>query len=222
MITGRHSSAHSPVVMLATHPSDEDAADAVLASPSADDTHNDAPTTERAASFNAVYEEHFAFVWRTARRLGVPDASLDDAVQDVFVVVHARLGDFEARSSIRTWLFGITRRVVRAHRPRKDRVLVPEATLTELAAPSDRGPQAQLEKAEGNKLLHALLDTLDDEKREAFVLAELEELSMPDVADALGINVNTAASRVRAARKELDLALARMRAKQRWRLPWAR
>src|SRR5258708_39968771 len=68
-------------------------------------------------SFERLYETHFSFVWRSARRLGTPLSNLDDVVQEIFVVVHRRLGAFEGRSSIKTWLFGILADVVRAHRP---------------------------------------------------------------------------------------------------------
>src|SRR3954470_17967759 len=64
---------------------------------------------------SALYEEHFEFVWRSLRRLGVSAASLDDATQEVFVVVFRRLADFEGRSSVRTWLFGIAIHVAQHH-----------------------------------------------------------------------------------------------------------
>ena len=66
------------------------------------------PVTSGAVpAFERVYEEHFDFVWRSLRRLGVPRSALDDAVQEVFLVVHRRLAEFEGRSSLKTWLFGI-------------------------------------------------------------------------------------------------------------------
>ena len=64
-------------------------------------------------TFREVYEEHFRFVWRSLRRLGVPESDVADAVQDVFLVVHRRLGDFEGRSKVSTWLYGISLRVAR-------------------------------------------------------------------------------------------------------------
>ncbi|MFO0652938.1 MAG: sigma-70 family RNA polymerase sigma factor [Polyangiales bacterium] len=167
-------------------------------------------------SFAQIYEEHLDFVWRVARRLGVPEASIDDAVQDVFLVVHDRLASFEGRSSLRTWLYGIVRRVARDHRPSKrERPLeeAPEARCERSSA------HEGLERAEAKRLLHALLDTLDDDKREVFVLAELEEMPMPEVAQAIGINVNTAHARLRAARHQLEDALARLHARQTWRSP---
>ena len=177
------------------------------------------PTTGRPAlpSFAELYEAHFDFAWRVARRLGVPPSSLDTAVQDVFLVVHDRLATFEGRSSFRTWLFGIVRRVVRDHRP-SARERVGDESAPEPA--TDVTPHDTLERAESVRILHRLLDTLDDERREVFVLAELEQIPMPEVADALGINVNTAHARLRAARKDMDQALSRLRARDAWRSPW--
>src|SRR5688572_27133421 len=63
-------------------------------------------------SFASVYDEYFAFVWRSARRLGVPESHLDDVVQDVFVTVYRRLPDFEGRSQLKTWIFGILRHTI--------------------------------------------------------------------------------------------------------------
>lgn len=170
-------------------------------------------------TFEGVYREHFAFVWRSAKRLGVSEASIDDAVQEVFVVVHRRLADFEGRSTVRTWLFGIAVRVVRDHRRAARRrdpggpAVDPDTLRT-----SDSGPAETAEKAEAVRLLHALLDELDDERREVFVMAELEQMGMPEISEALAINVNTAYARLRAARQEFEQALARHRARDMWRL----
>src|ERR1700683_1529789 len=67
-------------------------------------------------SFDQVYEEHFDFVWRSAKRLGVHDGAVDDVVQETFLVVQRRLPEFEGRSSPNTWVFGIVLRVARDHR----------------------------------------------------------------------------------------------------------
>lgn len=169
-------------------------------------------------SFEDVYQAHFGFVWRSAKRLGVREASLDDAVQEVFVVVHRRLADFEGRSSLRTWLFGITLRVVRAHR-RSARHREPGSEVDpDTLRATESGPAEHAEQAEAVRLLHALLDELEDERREVFVMAELEQMSMPEIAVAIGINVNTAYARLRTARQEFEQALARHRARDMWRL----
>ncbi|HSO37096.1 MAG TPA: sigma-70 family RNA polymerase sigma factor [Labilithrix sp.] len=195
----------------------------ILVGPSSVLEPRTAPRGERTAAFEApgfdeVYRAEFGFVWRSAKRLGLRDAGLDDAVQEVFVVVHRRLAEFEGRSSLRTWLFGITLRVVRDHRrSARRRDPGPPVDPDSLRA-TGGGPAESAEKAEAVRLLHALLDELDDERREVFVMAELEQMPMPEIAEALGINVNTAYARLRVARQEFEQALGRHRARDMWRL----
>jgi len=171
-------------------------------------------------TFDAVYEEHFAFVWRSVRRLGSPDAHVDDAVQEVFLVVHRRLKEFEGRSSLRSWLYGIVANVVRDCRRtalRKDpcvRSAGGGPDVDSLVDPSGCSPQESLERADAVRVLHDLLETLDWQKREAFVLVELEQMSVPEVAEAIGVNANTVYSRVRAARQAFNEAAARYRARE--------
>jgi RNA polymerase sigma-70 factor (ECF subfamily) len=168
-------------------------------------------------SFEDVYHAHFPFVWRSAKRLGVRDASLDDVVQEVFVVVHRRLVDFEGRSSLKTWLFGITLRVVRDHRRSARRRDAGAEVDPDTLRATGSGPAEHAEQAEAVRLLHALLDELDDERREVFVMSELEQMPMPEIAEAVAINVNTAYARLRAARHDFEQALARHRARDMWR-----
>lgn len=172
-----------------------------------------------ALTLERVYADHAAFVWRTVRRLGVPAASVEDAVQDVFVVVHRRLAEFEGRSSVRTWLFAIVRRVARDHRPSKRQEPM-DAAAVDAFPGQDAGPLAFAERAQAARLMQDLLDELDDEKREAFILVDLEEMSVPEAALALSANVNTVYSRVRAARQELEQALGRARARRKRSEPW--
>jgi RNA polymerase sigma-70 factor (ECF subfamily) len=173
-------------------------------------------------AFGEVYEEFFAFVWRSARRLGTPEESIDDVVQEIFLVVHRRLPEFEGRSSLKTWLFGIVLNIVRAHR-RSLRTKQPHVIDAERRADpetlSDAGPRPDeiLSKAEAARVVDALLEALDDDKREVFVLAELEQLAAPEIAAALGIPVNTVYSRLRLARQDFATAAARHRARDEWR-----
>lgn len=169
--------------------------------------------------FEDVYDEHFAFVWRTVRRLGVPDRSLDDAAQDVFIVVHRRLTEFEGRSSLRSWLFGIARRVARDHRRRVSRKERGEALPESLADPLAPNPREAASHNQAAAVLHGLLDTLDDDKREVFVLAELEQMTVPEIAAAIEVNLNTVYSRLRAARQAFDKAVHRYRARERSAAP---
>lgn len=167
--------------------------------------------------FEDLYEEHFDFVWKAVRRLGVPSASLDDAVQDVFMVVHRRAAEFEGRSSVKTWLFGIVVHVARAHRRRRtlDALDDPDAVID----PRARSPHALAEAAEAKRVLHEVLDKLDDERREVFVLIELSEMSAPEAAEVLGVKLNTVYSRLRSAREDFDREVERRAARDGWRLP---
>lgn len=168
--------------------------------------------------FARVYKEHFGFVWRSARSLGVRPAALDDVVQEVFVVVHRRLPEFERRSALRTWLSGILLNVVRHHRRSLVRKSLHELGRDEAYDPdalaSDaRDPYETAVQAEGTRLLQYLLDGMDDEKREVLVLAEIEEFTVPEIAEALDLKVPTAYSRLRLAREQLQQSLARYRAR---------
>jgi RNA polymerase sigma-70 factor, ECF subfamily len=165
--------------------------------------------------FRDVYEQHFEFIWRSARRLGVPEASLDDVVQDVFVTVYRRLPDFEGRSQVKTWVFGILRNTVNDLRRSQRRK--PTEALTVEPIDMGNGPQNAFAREEGARLLYAVLTELEDDLREVFVLSELEQMSAPEVATALNVNVNTVYSRLRAARRDFDAALKRLRTRDEWR-----
>jgi RNA polymerase sigma-70 factor, ECF subfamily len=173
-------------------------------------------TTGAALEFTAVYREYFGFVWRSCKRLGVAERYVDDAVQDVFVVIHRRLVEFEGRSTLKSWIFGITRRVARDHRRRSMRKdkgeALPENGVADPRAPS---PSDEVARAEAARVLHDILDSLDDDKREAFVLAELEQMTVPEIAAATDTNVNTVYSRLRAARQAFEQAVARHHARER-------
>ncbi len=148
----------------------------------------------------SLVREHAQYVWRALRHLGVAEADVEDASQDVFVVVHRRLGDFRGDSSIKTWVYGISVRVASEYR-RRARVVreVPEAEPAALAEPARQ--DAELQTRQSLERLARILDQLDEEKRAVFVLYELEELTMNDVAKAVDCPLQTAYSRLHAARK---------------------
>src|SRR6185312_3145001 len=126
-----------------------------------------------AVSFQALYAEHLDLVWRSLRGLGVPPPSVEDAVQDVFLVVHRRLPEFAGRSTVRTWLFGIVLHVARNHRRRERR----KGGLAPLDMELACGSPAPDQKAETNEALERVaqvLGDLDEQKREVFVMGELE------------------------------------------------
>jgi RNA polymerase sigma-70 factor, ECF subfamily len=166
-------------------------------------------TAGECPAFADVYRTYFAFVWRSTRAHGVGNASLDDVVQEIFLVVHKRLGDFEGRSSLRTWLSGIVLNVVRRHRRTTQRRSPHELAKEDPIQPDDlRGhesdPFEALAQAEQARILQDILHDLDEPKRDVLVLAELEGLTVPEIASVLEINPNTARSRLALARQEFD------------------
>jgi RNA polymerase sigma-70 factor, ECF subfamily len=159
-----------------------------------------------------LYREHFSMVWRGLRRLGVPEASVEDAVQDVFLVVHRRLLDFEGRSAIQTWLYGIALRVAKDYRRSQGRHAQKMAQAAQFLSPalaSSSSPVDDAERREASRLLHAILAELHDEHREVLVLVEMEGLSVCDTAAVLQIHVRACQRRLRAARVAFDERLAR-------------
>ncbi|MEM7151359.1 MAG: sigma-70 family RNA polymerase sigma factor [Myxococcota bacterium] len=161
----------------------------------------------RARRFRELYLCELDFVWTVLRRLGVPDAQVEDAAHDVFVVVHRRIDDFEARSSERTWLYGIARRVAWRYRRAEQRRTRRKGALAQ-QTPERLEPEGHevVRRAEARRLLHAFLETLDAPKREAFVLGEIEGLPRASLAQALGVKPSTAYSRLRAARADFEEA----------------
>jgi len=169
-------------------------------------------------SFDSVYDGFFPYIWRSVQRLGIPPSQADDVVQEIFIIVHRRLPEFEGRSTLKTWLYGIALWVARAHRLQLRRPGEHVVVDTDhLRAPEESRPDERAENAEAARLVNALLDGLDYEQREVFVLAELEELTAPEIAEALGVKLNTVYSRLRLARRAFTEAAARHRAKDAWR-----
>lgn len=169
-----------------------------------------APAGARPMSLEEVYREHFATAWRVLRRLGVSGPQLDDASQDVFLVVKRKLHEVEPGAPIRSWIYAIAVRVAREYRRRAARDQAEH--LSDTLVDEAPGPARQTEVQESIRLLHELLLELTDKQRTVFVLSELEELSTPEIAAVLGENVNTVYSRLRSAKREFDAAHRRRRA----------
>ena len=164
-------------------------------------------------SFPEVYRDYAAYAWRVLRRLGVLDADVEDVCQELFLVVHKKLPEFAQRSTLRTWLYSIAIRCASDYR-RRTRVKH-EPPTTAFEDRIDAPQPASLAQREARALLDHILDTLDEPKRAVFVLYELEELSMAEVAEAVSCPLQTAYSRLHAARAEFEAAVKRHHAKER-------
>jgi RNA polymerase sigma-70 factor (ECF subfamily) len=169
----------------------------------------DAAAATETREFDDVYDQYFPFVWRCLRGFGVPRDALDDAAQDVFLVVHRQLSTFRGESTLRTWLFGIARHIAFNQQRGAQRKQAPLEPLLDEPAHSDPGPLEHAQDAEAAVFLETFLASLDDKNRDLFMLAVIEEMAMPEVASALGIPVNTAYTRLRRTRATFQQALAR-------------
>ncbi len=159
------------------------------------------------ATVAEVFRELAPFVWRALRRLGVAERDVDDACQEVFMVVHRKLAEFEGRSTVRTWVYGIAVRVASDYRKRGHvRREIVTGDMPENAAKDD--PHDDAARRQARATLDRILDELDEDKRAVFVLYEIEQVTMAEVAEAVGCPLQTAYSRLHAARKLVEGAIA--------------
>jgi len=160
--------------------------------------------------FREVYDAHFAFVWRSLRRLGIPETGVQDAAQDVFLVVYRKLAEFEERSKLTTWLFRICLRVAKDYRRRAHvrREVLDDAGIassTDLQADTARGA----ERSEDLALFERALGGVDLDQRAVFILFEIEGMTGDAIAETLGIPLGTVYSRLRLAREAFKRSVLR-------------
>jgi RNA polymerase sigma-70 factor, ECF subfamily len=172
----------------------------------------DDPTA--ASALAAMFVRHRPRLRQTLKRLGVAEANLDDAVQDVFVVLVRRIDEYDAdreEGGVEAWLRGIARRIASNHRRGDSRARRLRAELA-IAPPFEPG---QAERTHAAEILHAFLGSLTSEQCEVFVLGEVHGLTGPEIAAQLGIKLDTAYSRLRAARRQLQRTAVRIRSRER-------
>jgi RNA polymerase sigma-70 factor (ECF subfamily) len=162
------------------------------------------PDPPRLPAFESLYEQHFAFVWRSLRLLGVSRDALEDTAQETFAVVARRAEAFDGRSSVRTWIFAIARKTAANQRRTQRRKLSQLRPLDEPIPSPAPSPEAHAQAAEAAARVEAFCDTLDEDRRAIFVLALLEGVPAPELAPALGLPLNTVYSRIRALRQALE------------------
>jgi RNA polymerase sigma-70 factor (ECF subfamily) len=163
-------------------------------------------------SFRQIYDEYFAFVWRAVAHRGVPQAAMDDVVQEVFLVVHRKLAEFEGRSSLRTWLSAIARNVVADHLRKRGNQRTGQEDVDSQPLSSAHDPGRALEQRDAVELCEQLLSPMNDAQREVFVLHELQQLTTREIAELTETNENTVQTRLKAARKVFQSGLQRYRA----------
>jgi RNA polymerase sigma-70 factor (ECF subfamily) len=166
-------------------------------------------------TFEELYDRHFDFVWSTLRRIGVPAADLPDVTQEVFVVVHRRLPEFEQRAKLTTWLFQICLYAARDRRRRAHvrREVADGKSIDALVAPGDCADRL-LERRDDLLLFESVLDGMNADQREVFVMFELAELTGEEISAMLRIPLATAYSRLRLAREAFRRGVVRVMARQ--------
>jgi RNA polymerase sigma-70 factor (ECF subfamily) len=164
-----------------------------------------------APTFAEIYAQELDHVWRTLRRFGVEARHLEDVAQEVFLIVHRRLADYDPTRPIRPWISGIAYKVAADHRGRA--VVRKEAVTGEALDRPDERPVADelIERAERRSLVQRALDELDPNKRAVFVMHDLDGDAVPEIAAALGIPLNTAYSRLRLARAQMVATLRQLK-----------
>lgn len=156
-----------------------------------------------------LHDAHVDFVWKTLQRLGVRTPDLEDATQDVFLVVHRKIPTFDATQPVQGWIYGICRKVAASHRRRAhQRYEVTCEAVPEVECGAG-DPEEQASQREAQERLGALLDGLDDDKRVVFVMFEIEGIACEEIAEALSIPVGTVYSRLHTARRALQKAAVR-------------
>jgi len=164
----------------------------------------------------SIHESHADFVWCSLQRLGVRSSDLEDALQEVFVVVHRKLASFDGSSRLSTWLFGISMRVASAHRRKAYRRRERSVVDWEVAAGASPGdsPEEALADREARARLVSVLDELEPARRAIFVMFEIENIGCPEIAEQLGLPIGTVYSRLGAARADFSKAAVRLRRRE--------
>lgn len=156
----------------------------------------------------SIILEHSGFIWRVLAHLGVPQARLQDATQEVCLAVLSSLPRFEGRSSMQTWLYSVCKNVALAERRRwREEREIPTDELPETIVQAAQEGELWIKRA--HQRLVAALQLLDEEQRSVFVLFEIEELTMEEIARAQGVPLSTCYSRLYAAREKVHAELRR-------------
>ncbi len=175
----------------------------------------------RTPTFEEVYDAQFAFVWRLVKRQGVPDEHVDDVCQEVFIIVHRRLPEFEVRAKVRTWIYQIVTNVVRNQRRSIQRKSVHVRSCGPVLDPDEikgeePSPEVGVRQKEAAAVAREILMEMSEKRRMVFVLAELEGMSLKEVAEATGEGFHTVRSQLRTAREEFQRQARRRQKMTTW------
>ncbi|MFH0900531.1 MAG: sigma-70 family RNA polymerase sigma factor [Pseudomonadota bacterium] len=162
------------------------------------------------ARLRAIFDANFVFIWRSLRRLGVPEASVDDAAQEVFIIATRKLSRIQEGRE-RSFLYSTARRVASGCRRASRREAAAVEAVDVQSVPDSRpGPDDAVDQQQARKLLDAVLAEMSLDIRSVFVLFELEGMSMAEIAAMLDVAPGTVASRLRRARELFHRLVGRL------------
>jgi RNA polymerase sigma-70 factor (ECF subfamily) len=164
------------------------------------------------ARLRLLMTAHFDFVWRSLRRLGLPGPDADDGAQEVFLVASRKLYQIKLGRE-RQFLFATAVRVASTRRRGTKRRREEPLQSADEEERSEPGPERLTEMSRARRELQDILDGMDLDQRAPFILFELEELTVPEIASTLGIPIGTVSSRLRAAREHFQASLRRLHAR---------
>lgn len=169
-----------------------------------------APASSSADRIRKAVDEHYELIWRSLRRFGVQESSVDDAAQQILIILARRIDDITPGAE-RSFMLSTAIRVAADHRKKqtRSREVLGGADI-EARAHSHPSPDVLLDRERARQLLDIILDELPDELRVVFVLFELEEMTMRTIAETLGLPAGTVASRLRRARETFELIAERL------------
>lgn len=162
------------------------------------------------ARLRHIVRDHHDFVWRSLRRMGVPESAAEDATQQVFLVLSRKLGDVPAESE-RSFLFGTVVRVASDARRSQARRREVHGAVVEDKPDESPSAEAIVDEKKARAMLDEILHSMSEDLRAVFVLFEIEELQASEIAELLGIPTGTVASRLRRAREHFHAAAARIK-----------
>lgn len=158
----------------------------------------------RRAKIKEIYEEQFDYVWNSLRRLNIPERELEDVAHEVFMTAYENLHKYDEERPIQPWLFGIAFRIASNYREKASNH---REFLNEPDPPS-QAPEipGKLSEERAREVVRRALDEVEMERRAVFVLNKLDGHPIPEIAESLGIPVNTAYSRLRLAKEAFTQA----------------
>jgi RNA polymerase sigma-70 factor (ECF subfamily) len=179
--------------------------------PTSDSTEGTGSGSGSLDDFQTIYREHYPAIWRFLLHLGVRKSDVADVTHNVFLIAYRKLGTFEHRSSMRTWLCGIAFRVGRGFL--KSSAVRLEVSDADVGVTDTGSPDSSLEMSRHSgelALAERLLEALPAEQREVFVLHELEQMTGTEIAELMGTSLGTVRSRLRRARDSFRKQLAEL------------